>query len=302
MASNDSNKIKLIVSDQFYCFENTKLYLEDRLNKIIINEFKKQVANIDITLQIGDQNSICEESLGVIDIDLLGVFKKDALNDYKPSIEIYYNLIEIYCHFKGYTQEEFEVILLTVIIHELAHYYMFPAKIGDDIKKLKFANEPMHTKYYKDGCWYKTIEESLCNFIAYSQKWHAKEKKLIEEFFQNQPHDYKYALSLKKINKRALDIGREWKELKVHQYIGTEIHLDEFTNDTSLNFMEKYAHGIVNDSLEPNASLDMQTLLTIEDYNYIKYIEENGLSCVEISLEDYIKRAKLGKFAAWLDL
>lgn len=302
MTLNSSNKIKLIVSDQLYCFKNTKRYLEKRLNNIVDDEFKKQIANIDITLQVGDNDSISKESLAEIDIDILGVFKKDINNGYKPSIEIYYNLIETYCHIKGYSQEQFEVILLTVIIHELAHYYMFPAKIDDDIKKLKFANEPMHTRYYKDKCWYKTIEESLCNFIAYSQKWNELEKRLIEEFFQNQPHDYKYALSLKKINKEALDIGYEWKALKAHQYLEIGMSENDFTNNTSLELVEKYALDIVNDSLGPNTSLDVQTLLTIEDYEYIKYIDEKDLPFDEINFEKYKKIQKMGKFKDLLDL
>jgi predicted Zn-dependent protease with MMP-like domain len=169
----DTDAMINIIQDEYIGFFEEKRYdffgklVENIIKDVAIDVFSKEIEDIQENISIAySDDKIDFAEVNEIDIDkyfgkfVKRIFKNDQ---YRLDIDIYIDNIQEYCNFKKYTLDEFHTILSKVIMHELAHYYMFPAKIGDDIEKIKYANEPFHTLYYKDNCWYKTIEESLCN-------------------------------------------------------------------------------------------------------------------------------------------
>jgi len=240
--------------------------VENIVKNVATDEFAQEIEDIQENISIAySDEKIDFAEINDTDIDkyfgkfVKRIFKNDK---YRLDIDIYIDNIQEYCNFKEYTLEEFHTILSKVIMHELTHYYMFPAKIGDDIEKIKYANEPFNTLYYKDNCWYKTIEESLCNYIAYSQNWSSEQKEFIANFIQKQPDDYKYALNFSKLKKEPLEIAKQWRKLKIipedNKINTTKDKINLFAKQLRKNELYKNTYFFTNG-----------TLLSTEDgFNY----------------------------------
>jgi len=250
------------------CYDLFSQLVENILKDKLIDEFRIGVEDIkeNISMAFSDED-VDFSDIALIDIDkYFGRFVKNIFEDekYRIDIDIYVDNIQAYCEYKGYSLEELDTLISKVILHELAHYYMFPAKIGDEFETIKYANEPFHTLYYKDNCWYKTIEESLCNYLAYTQNWSDEQKEFIASFISEQSDDYRYALNIQKIQKSALSLAKKWKTLKINVKKPDGDY--EFVDKDKIFSLKEFANRLKKDELSKDDDiLDVDCMLSVDD-------------------------------------
>jgi len=215
-------KIKLIAGETVLS-KNILQQVEDIINNVITIELK-HLHQIEINILDKDEEHQKDE----IDPDYLGVFINPLSLDSKgeivlsnvketyPYIEIYPNRIKNALKIKTFASSDFKTIMAKIVIHELGHAYMLPINKADLNKDIALANEPFHANCYKDGVWFKTLEESLANWIAYNQNWDYSERQLIRKFIAQQPIDYKHALRLISAKKSPFELADDWKICKKH--------------------------------------------------------------------------------------
>jgi len=136
----------------------------------------------------------------------------------------------------------YEVILINVIIHELAHFVMDPhaSKVHDcpddrtknflamlaegrfkDIDPLPDYFCHAHFRYYSRYKFHvevkiavKFVEESLANSIALNQNYKSTEMLVIRMLMESEPPAYKAGLKWSMTFEELLEIGDSWRGLK----------------------------------------------------------------------------------------
>ncbi len=195
-------------------------FVEKKLNSVITNELKNYY-KMRIYILDKEEEKFLEDK--DIDPDYLGCFFCDpsARGEKYPYIEIYSNRIKNSLHIKTYASTLFKIIMTKVIIHELSHAYMFPferdAKYNTIHKKdredydcyLKLLN-----CFYQDNEPFKTIEESLANYITYNQNWEYYDREIVRDFIFRQPNDYKNALSFIHVKNSPYELSNQWRTVK----------------------------------------------------------------------------------------
>jgi hypothetical protein len=155
--------------------------------------------------------------------ELLGLYRS-CFDDVaqRPYIEIYPNRIKSVSGVKSYANGRFKFAMAVVIAHELAHALMdtppdeYKEESDDDDLCEYMAKMfcSLHEKEYRDGRWYKIVEESLANWIVYQQRWSDSERAEVEAFIKRQPPEYRRAFQWRHLTKPAYETARIWKRIK----------------------------------------------------------------------------------------
>lgn len=207
-----------LIKEKTKLSDNTVNLIERKLNSIITNELKKY-HKMKIYILDKDEDNPYEDNN--INPDYLGIFSNDpsGRGDNYPYIEIYPNRIKNSLHTKTYASMEFKIIMTTVIIHELSHAYMFPFE--RDIAKDTIQEKDKYDCYlklfnclYHDNEPFKTIEESLANWIAYNQNWEYHDREIVRDFIFRQPSDCKNALSFIHVRIHPYELATQWRQIK----------------------------------------------------------------------------------------
>lgn len=206
-----------------------------------------------------DIDFVCESDFNHLrdvepDIDLLGAYFAHHHLAHRPKIFVCPELILNAClslkdKVAAVAQISFgdfyELILIKVIIHELAHFVMDPYASKEHecpdrtqyvltmIKEGRFEHGdpipdhccPAHFLHYsRFGFHYdvnsaiKFVEESLANSIALNQNYNLTEMSVVRVFIENQPPEYVAGLKWSMTFEKLLEIGDIWRSLK-EQYL-----------------------------------------------------------------------------------
>lgn len=209
--------INNVITIELKHLHQMKIYIldEDEMPTIKLDRFTRYEIEPDYV-----------DNIDGIDPDYLGAFINPFSLDSEGEVEIYntkeaYPYIEIYpnriknaLNIKTFASFEFKTIMAKIVIHELGHAYMFSANRTDSIEDIALADEPIQVECYEDGVWFKTLEESLANWIAYNQNWDYAERELIRKFITQQPIDYKHALTLINAKKSPFELANDWRMCK----------------------------------------------------------------------------------------
>lgn len=145
---------------------NSLTYLK-KLNKLNNKNIISELASIK-----GPSIFICPERV----LKIQSLEKRTKSNEAEINVES-----EIKCSNDG-DIKKFEILLLKICIHEMAHHYM--SQNTDNFIKARSKTVKISKEINK------LIEESLANAFAWSQFSEAEELKIIEAFMDSQPFEY----------------------------------------------------------------------------------------------------------------
>jgi hypothetical protein len=217
-------KIKLI-KEKTFLSDARLLHVEKIVNTVITSELKHLYQMRIFVLDKQDLHQTEDDHMCIVP-DYLGCFIKNvchddngnlvktARNEDYPYIEIYPSRIKKALKNHTFETQVFETLMAKVIVHELAHAFMFPLNRDATQEDIATCEEDLFLRYYKDGVWYKTIEESLANWVAYNQNWNYQQRERIRAFIALQPSEYKHALGFIHVKTSPFDLALQWKNLK----------------------------------------------------------------------------------------
>ncbi|MEA1920108.1 MAG: hypothetical protein U9N52_09730 [Campylobacterota bacterium] len=271
-------KIKLI-KEKTVLSSNILQQVEDIINNVITIELK-HLHQMEINILDKDEEPIIKYEKDEIDPDYLAVFINPLSLDSRgeiiisnaketyPYIEIYPNRIKNALKIKTFASSDFKTIMAKIVIHELGHAYMFPANRTDLREDIALASEPFQAKCYEDRIWFKILEESLANWIAYNQNWDYSERQLIKKFITHQPIDYKHALTLIGANKSPFELADDWKMCKK-----SFAPIIKYVSCNSATELENQALKIINNQVDQAFNFECTGLE--EDFKLYRIVKGN---------------------------